>query len=97
MQRNRGKQCERLEISLRKLEIPREHFHAKMGSVKEINGMDLTEAEDIKKRWQEYTKELYKRGINDPDNHDSVATHLESDILECEVKEALGRIRNLES
>ena len=72
-------------------------FHAKMGSVKEINGMDLTEAEDIKKRWQEYTKELYKKGINDPDNHDSVATHLESDILEYEVKEALGRIRNLES
>ena len=72
-------------------------FHAKMGSVKEINGMDLTEAEDIKKRCQEYTKELYKKGINDPDNHDSVATHLESDILEYEVKEALGRIRNLES
>ena len=59
--------------------------------------MDLTEAEDIKKRWQEYTKELYKKGINDPDSHDGVATHLESDILECEVKEALGRIRNLES
>ena len=59
--------------------------------------MNLKEAEDIKKRWQEYTKDLFKKGINDPDSHDGVATHLESDILECEVKEALGRIRNLES
>ena len=59
--------------------------------------MNLKEAEDIKKRWQEYTIDLYKKGINDPDSHDGVATHLESDILECEVKEALGRIRNLES
>ena len=68
-----------------------------MGSIKDRNGMNLKEAEDIKKRWQEYTKDLYKKGINDPDSHDGVATHLESDILECEVKEALGRIRNLES
>jgi len=66
-------------------------FHAKMGSVKDRNGMDLTEAEDIKKRWQEYT-ELYKRDLRDPDNHDDVITHLEPDILECEVKWALGSI-----
>ena len=61
-------------------------FHAKMGSIKDRNGMDLTEAEDIKKRWQEYTKELYKNDLYDPDNHDGVVTHLELDILECEVK-----------
>ena len=67
-------------------------FHAKMGSIKDRNGMDLTEAEDIKKRQQEYTKELYKKGLHDPDNHDGVITHLESDILECEVKWALGSI-----
>ena len=67
-------------------------FHAKMGSIKDRNGMDLTEAEDIKKRWQEYTEELYKKELHDPDNHDSVITHLEPDILECEVKWALGRI-----
>ena len=60
-------------------------FHAKMGTIKDRNGMDLTEAEDIKKRWQEYT-ELYKKGRHDPDNHDGVITHLEPDILECEVK-----------
>ena len=67
-------------------------FHAKMGSIKDRNGMDLTEAEDIKKRWQEYTEELYKRDLNDSDNHDSVITHLEPDIQECEVKWALGSI-----
>ena len=61
-------------------------FHAKMGSIKDRNSMDLTEAEHIKKRWQEYTEKLYKKGLNDPDNHDGVITHLESDILECEVK-----------
>ena len=66
-------------------------FHVKMGSIKDINGMDLTEAEDIKKRWQEYT-ELYKKYLHDPDNHDGVITHLEPDILECEVKWALGSI-----
>ena len=64
-------------------------FHAKMGSIKDRNGMDLTEAEDIKKRWQEYTGELYKIDLHDPDNHDGVITHLEPDILECEVKWAL--------
>ena len=67
-------------------------FHAKMGSIKDRNGTDLTEAEDIKKRWQGYTEELYKNGINDPDNHDGVVTHLQPDILECEVKWALGSI-----
>ena len=67
-------------------------FHANMGSIKDRNGMDLIEAEYIKKRWQEYTEELYKRDINDPDNHDGVITHLEPDILECEVKWALESI-----
>ena len=67
-------------------------FHAKMGSIKDRNGMDPTEAEDIKKRWQEYNEELYKKDFHDPDNHDGVITHLESDILECEVKWALGSI-----
>ena len=60
-------------------------FHAKMGSIKDRNGRDLTEAEDIKKRWQEYTEELYKKDLHDPDNHNGVITHLEPDILECEV------------
>ena len=67
-------------------------FPAKMGSIKERNGMDLREAEDIKKTWQEYTEELCKRDLQDPDNHDGVITHLEPDILECEVKWALGSI-----
>ena len=67
-------------------------FHAKMGSIKDRNGMDLTEAEDIKKRWQEHTEELYKKDLNDPENHDGVISHLELDILECEVKWALGSI-----
>ena len=58
-------------------------FHAKMGSIKDRNGLDLTEAEDIKKRWQEYMEELYKKDLQDPDNHDDVITHLEPDILEC--------------
>ena len=67
-------------------------FHAKMGSIKDRNGMDLTEAEDIKKRWQEHTKELYKKDLHDPDNQNDVITHLEPDIMECEVKWALGSI-----
>ena len=67
-------------------------FHAKMGSIKDRNGMDLTEAKDIKKRWQEYTEELCKRELHDPDNHNGVITHLEPDILGCEVKWALGSI-----
>ena len=67
-------------------------FHAKMALIKDRNGLDLTEAEDIKKRQQEYTEELYKKDLHDPDNHDGVITHLESDILECEVKWALESI-----
>ena len=63
-----------------------------MGMIKDRNGKDLTEAEEIKKRWQEYTEELYKKGLNDLDNHSGMVTHLESDILECEVKWALGSI-----
>ena len=64
-------------------------FHAKMGSIKDRNGMGLTEAEDIKKRWQEYTEELCQNNLHNPDNHDGVITHLETDIMECEVKWAL--------
>ena len=67
-------------------------FHAKRGSIKDRNGRDLTEEEDIKERWQEYTEELNKKDLHDPDNHDGVITHLEPDILECEVKWALGSI-----
>ena len=67
-------------------------FHAKMGSIKDRNGMDLTEAEDNKKRRQEYTRELYKKDVHDPNNHDGVITHLEPDIMECKVKRALGSI-----
>ena len=67
-------------------------FHAKMSTIKDRNGMDLTEAEDIKKRWQEYTDELYKKDLHDSDNHDGVITHLEPDTLGCEVKWALGSI-----
>ena len=65
-------------------------FHAKMGSIKDRNGRDLTAAEDIKKTWQEYTEELYKKDLHDPDNHDGVFTHLEPDTLECKVKWAIG-------
>jgi len=67
-------------------------FHAKMGSIKDRNGRDLTEADDIKKKWQEYTEELYKKDLYEPDNHDGVITHLEPDILECEVKWALESV-----
>ena len=67
-------------------------LHAKMGSIKDRNGMDLTEAEDVKKRWQKYTEEPYKKDLHDPDNHGGVITHLEPDIRECEVKWALGSI-----
>ena len=67
-------------------------FHLKIGSIKDRNGMDLTETEDIKKRWQEYMEELYKKDLHDPDNHDGVITHLEPDILKYEVKWALGSI-----
>ena len=77
---------------LKKIRDTKGAFHAKMGSKKDRNGMDLTETEDIKKRWQEYTEELYKKDLHDPDNHNGVITHLEPDILECEVKWALGSI-----
>ena len=76
---------------LKKIRDTKGTFHAKMGTIKDRNGMDLTEAEDTKKRWQEYT-ELYKKDLHDPDNHDGVITHLEPDILECKDKWALRRI-----
>ena len=82
------------EISSRKLEMPREHFMQrwawKLGTMKDRNSKDLTEAEEIKKRWLEYREELYKKDLNDPDHHNGVITHLEPDILECKVKWALG-------
>ena len=77
---------------LKKIRDTKGTFHVKMGTIKDRNGMDLTEAYDIKKRWQEYTEELYKKDLHDPDNHDGVITHLEPDILECEVKWSLGSI-----
>ena len=76
----------------KKIRDTRGTFHAKMGTLKDRNGMDLTEAEDIKKRWQEYTEELCKKDLHDPDNHNGVITHLEPDILKCEAKWALGSI-----
>ena len=82
---------ERLEISSKKIRATKGTFHAKMGMIKDRNGMDLTEAEDIKKRWQEYTEELYKKDLHDPANHDGVITHLETDILECKVKWAFRK------
>ena len=86
-------QCKQIEENNRmektrdlfkKIRDTKETFHTKMGSIKDRNGMDLTEAEDIKKRWQEYTKEVSKKDLHDPDNHDGMITHLEPDILECE-------------
>ena len=79
-------------VLLMKISDSRGTFHAKLGTVKDSNGMDLTEAKDIKKRWQEYTEELYKKELHDPDNHNGMITHLEPDSLECEVKWALGSI-----
>ena len=72
---------------VKKIRDTKEVFHAKMGTIKDTNSMDLTEAEDIQKRWQEYTEELSKKDLNDPDNHDGVITHLEPNILECEIKQ----------
>ena len=77
---------------IKKIRDTKGTFHAKMDTIKDRNGMDLTEAEDIKKRWQEYTEELYKKELHDQDNHNGVITHLQPDILECEVKWALGSI-----
>ena len=74
----------------KKIRDTKGNFQAKMGTIKDRNGMDLTEAEDIKTRWQEYTEELYEKDLHDPDNHNGVITHLEPDILECEVKWVLG-------
>ena len=94
-------QCKRLKENNRmgktrdlfkKIRDTKGTFHAKMGSIKDRDGMDLTEAEDIKKRWQEYTEELYKKDLHGPDNHNGVITHLEPDILECEVRWALESI-----
>ena len=76
----------------KKIRDTKETFHAKMGSIKDRNGLDLTEVENIKKRWQEYTEELYKKDLHDPDNHDDGITNLEPDILECKVKWALESI-----
>ena len=92
-------QCKEIEINntmgktrdlFKKIRDTKGTFHAKIGSIKDRNGMNLTEAEDIKKRWQEYTEELYKKDLHDPYNHNGVISHLEPDILECEVKWALG-------
>ena len=94
-------QCKKIEENktmgkirnlFKKIRDTRGTFHAKMGTIKDRTGMDLTGAEDIKNRWQEYTKELYKKVLHDPDNHDGVIIHLEPDILECKVKWALGNI-----
>ena len=96
-----GDQCKEMEENNRlgktrdlfkKIRDSKEIFQAKMGSIKNRNGMDLTEAEDIKKRWQKYTEKLYKKDFHDPDNHDGVITDLEPDILQCEVKWALESI-----
>ena len=95
MQRNRGKQWERMGKTrdlFKKTGDTKGTFHAKMGTMKKRNSKDLTEAEDIKKRWQEYTEELYKKDLHYPDNHIGVITHLEPYILECEVTWALGSI-----
>ena len=93
MQRNRGKQQnEQDQIPLQENQRYQGNISCKDGQIKDRNGIDLTEAEDIKKRWQEYTEELYKKDLHDPDNHDGVITHLEPDILECEVKWASGSI-----
>ena len=77
---------------LKKIRDTKGIFDTKMGTIKQRDGMDLTEAEDIKKRWQEYTEELYKKDLNDPDNHNDAITHLEPDTLECKDKQALGSI-----
>ena len=93
MQRNRGSnRMGKTRDLFKKIRDNKGAFHAKMGSIKDRNSVDLTEAEDIKKRWQEYTEELYKKDLHDSDNHDGVITHLEPDILECEVKWALRSI-----
>ena len=91
MQRNRGKQKNgKTKDLFKKIRDTKGTFHAQIGTIKDRKIMDLTEAEDIKKRWQEYTEELCRKDLHDPDNHDGVIIHLEPDILECEIKWALG-------
>ena len=93
MQRNRGNnRLGKTRDFFKKIRDTKGIFHAKMGSIKDRNDMDLTEAEDVKKRWQEYTEELYKKDLQDPDNHDGVITYLEPNILRSEVKWASGSI-----
>ena len=85
-------ECEKTRDLFKKIRHTKGTFHAKMGTIKDRNSMDLTEAEGIRKWWQEYTEELYKKDLYDPDNHDGMITHLEPDILDCKVKRALGSI-----
>ena len=92
MEREENNRMGKTRDLFKKLRGTKGTFHAKVATIKDRNGMDLTEAEGIKKRWQEYTEELYKKDLNDPDNHKGVITHLEADILECKVKWALGSI-----
>ena len=93
MQRNREKnRMGKTRDLFKRIRDTKGTFHAKMGTIKDINGMNLTETEDIKKRWQEYTEEQYKKYLHDPDNHDGVITHLKPDILERQVKQVLGSI-----
>ena len=92
MQRNTGKQMGKTRDLFKKIRDTKGTFHAEMGTIKDRNGMDLTEAEEVKKRWQEYTEEPYQKDLHDPDNHGGVITHLEPDILECEVKCSLGSV-----
>ena len=92
MEREEKNRMEKTRDVFKKIRDTKETFHAKMGLIKDRNGMDLTEAEDIKKRCQGYTEELYKKDLHDPDNHTGVVTHVEPDILECEIKRALGSI-----
>ena len=90
MQREKNNRIGKTRDLFNKIRNTKGNFHAKMNIIKDSNVMDLTQAGNIKKRWQEYTEELYKKDLHDPDNHDDVITHLEPDILECEVKWALG-------
>ena len=92
MQRDRGNRMGKTRDLFKKIRDTKGTFHSKMGTIKDRNSMDLTEAEDIKMMWQEYTEELYKKDCHDPDNHDGVITHLEPDIMGCKVKWALGSI-----
>ena len=92
MQTEENKRMRKTRDLFKKIRDTKGIFHAKMGLIKDRNGMDLTEAEDIKKRWQEYKEELYKKDLHDPDNHNGVITHLQPDILECKVKWALESI-----